>query len=107
MMKRYLTALGVAIMTFGVAGGTIAILGAYNNYSSQLHVSGDPASNPLTMLGEAKWEAARLIGGAVITGSVIAGSVLLGLGWIGGTLERILNQLTSNSASIPHGAGQD
>jgi hypothetical protein len=106
MMKRYLTVLGVAIMAFGVAGGSIAISGAYNDYRSQLHVSGDPASNPLTVLGEVKWQATRLIGGAIITGSVIAGSVLLGLGWIGDTLERILNKLTGKSVPTPHGAGQ-
>ena len=92
-MSRYLIILGVAIIAFGIVGGSIAIMSAYSTYQAQLHVSGDPNSNPLTVLGEVKWQAARLIGGATIVGSLIAGSILMGLGWIGAALEQIRQQL--------------
>jgi len=98
-MRRYLTILGIAIIAFGLAGGSIAISSAYNVYRSQLHVSGDPASNPLTVLDEAKWQAARLIGGGIIVSSFIAGSLLVGLGWIGATLEQIREALSGEPAS--------
>jgi hypothetical protein len=98
-MSRYLIILGVAIIVFGIAGGSIAIMGAYNAYQSQLHVSGDPVSNPLTVLGEAKWQAARLAGGATIVGSVISGSIVMGLGWIGAALEQIRRELSGKRES--------
>ena len=92
-MSRYLMLLGVIIVVFGVAGGSIEISTAYNQYQSQLHVSGDPGSNPLTVLGEAKWQFARLIGGAIIAGGLIAGSMLMGLAWIGRTMEQVRDAL--------------
>ena len=95
-MSRYLIILGVAIIAFGIAGGTIAIMSAYDTYQTQLHVSGDPASNPLTFLGEAKWEAARLVGGATIVAGLVAGSILMGLGWIGAVLEQMQQRLAGN-----------
>lgn len=88
-MSRYLMLLGVIIIAFSVAGGSIQISNSYNEYQSRLHVSGDPGSNPLTVMDEARWQAARLIGGGVIAGGIIAGSILMGLGWIGKTMEQI------------------
>jgi hypothetical protein len=92
-MYRYLTLLGVVIIVFGVAGGSIEISTSYNDYQSHLHVSGMPGSNPLTVLDEARWQAARLIGGFVVAGSLIAGSMLMGLAWIGKTIEEVRDAL--------------
>ena len=97
-MSRYLTLLGVVIIAFGVAGGSIQISNSYNEYQSRLHVSGDPGSSPLTVLDEARWQAARLVGGGVIAGSLIAGSILMGLGWIGKTMEQIREALSAELA---------
>ena len=92
-MYRYLTLLGVGIIVFSVAGGTIQISNSYNEHQSLLHVSGVPGSNPLTVLDEARWQAARLIGGGAIAGGVIAGSMLMALAWIGKTLEQVRDVL--------------
>jgi len=88
-MYRYLIVLGVATIVFSIAGGSIEIANSYNTYQSHLHLSGAAESNPLTVLDEAQWQLARLIGGAVIAGGVIAGSMLMGLAWIGKTGEEI------------------
>ena len=92
-MYRYLTLLGVVIIVFSVAGGTIQISNSYNEHQSLLHVSGVSGSNPLSVLDEARWQAARLIGGGVIAGGVIAGSMLMALAWIGKTLEQVRDVL--------------
>src|SRR5260221_11115338 len=86
-MYRYLTLLGVGIIVFSVAGGTIQISNSYNEHQSLLHVSGVPGSNLLTVLDEARWQAARLIGSGVIAGGIMARSLLMALAWIGKILE--------------------
>src|SRR5262249_43774112 len=97
-MSRYLMLLGIVIIVFGVAGGSIQISNSFNEYQSHLHVSGDPGSSPLTVLDEARWQAARLIGGGVIAGGLITGSILMGLGWIGKTMEQIRDALKEELA---------
>jgi hypothetical protein len=95
-MSRYLMLLGVVIIVFSVAGGSIEISSSYNDYQSRLHVSGVPGSNPLTVLDEARWQFARLIGGAVIAGGLISGSMLMGLAWIGSTIEQVRDALSED-----------
>jgi len=101
-MYRYLTLLGVVIIVFSVVGGAIEISTSYNEYQSLLHVSGAPGSNPLTVLDEARWQAARLIGGGVIAGGVIAGSILMGLAWIGKTIEEVRDALGADLGEDAH-----
>src|SRR5437899_2771692 len=97
-MYRYLTLLGVVVIVFSVVGGAIEISTSYNEYQGLLHVSGAPGSNPLTVLDEARWQAARLIGCGVIAGGVIAGSILMGLAWIGKTIEEVRDALVPDLA---------
>jgi hypothetical protein len=104
-MYRYLTLLGIVVIVFSVAGGSIEISTRYNEYQSQLHVSGVPGSNPLTVLDEARWQAVRLIGGGVIAGGLIAGSMLMGLAWIGKTIEQVRDALGEDiGESVPQPA---
>ena len=101
-MNRYLMLLGVALIVFSVAGGSIEILNGLNQYQNRLHVSGTPGTNPLSVLDEAQWQFARLVGGGIIAGGVVGGSLLMGLAWIGGTLELIRDALsaTRTQASV-------
>ena len=105
-MHRYLTLLGVVIIVFSVAGGVIQISNSYNEYQGLLHVSGTPGSNPLTVLDEARWQAARLIGGGVIAGGIIAGSMLMGLAWSGKTLEQVRDALARDIGEAAPQPGQ-
>jgi len=81
--------LGVAIIVFSVAGGSLAIANSYNQYQGHLHISGVADTNPLSVLDEVQWQVARLVGGAVIMGGLVSGSILMGLAWIGRTLEQL------------------
>src|SRR5947207_793791 len=104
-MSRYLLLLGVVVIVFSIGAGSIEISSAYNNYQSRLHVSGIPGSNPLTVIDEAQWQAARLVGSILIFAGVISGSMLMGLGWIGKTLEQIrevfAQELAESAAVAP------
>lgn len=92
-MHRYLTLLGVVVIVFSVAGGSIELASSYSEYRARFHVSGEADANPLTVMDEARWQAARLIGGGVIAGGLIAGSMLMGLAWIGRTAEQLRDSL--------------
>lgn len=99
-MNRYLMLLGVAIMVFSIAGGSIEISGSYNDYQTHLRVSGTPDTNPLTVLDEVRWQFARLVGGGIITGGVISGSMLMALAWIGRTMEEVRDALSDELAGV-------
>jgi hypothetical protein len=103
-MSRYLTILGVAIIVFSVAGGSLELSASYNEYQTRVRVSGNVTIAPLTVMDEAKWQVARIVGGAIIAGGVIAGSALLGLGSICGTLEQIRDLLGSEVVEISNGS---
>lgn len=103
-MSRYLTILGVAIIVFSVAGGCLELSASYNEYQTRVRVSGNVTIGPLTVMDEAKWQVARILGGAIIAGGVIAGSALLGLGSICGTLEQIRDLLGSEVVEISNGS---
>lgn len=100
-MSRYLMLLGVAIIAFSIAGGSIEISGSYNEYQTHLRVSGTPGTNPLTVLDDARWQFARLIGGGIIMGGLISGSMLMALGWIGRTMEEVRDALSNELAEGP------
>lgn len=99
-MNRYLMLLGIAIIVFSLAGGSVEISNSYNQYQSHLHVSGAPGTNPLTVFDEVQWQFARLVGGAIITGGLISGSMLMGLAWIGRTLEHLRDSLTGELTEV-------
>lgn len=100
-MNRYLTLLGVAIIVFSIAGGSIELSNSYNQYQSHFRVSGTPGTNPLTMLDEAQWQLARLVGGGIIMGGLISGSMLMALGWIGRILEQLRDALAEELREAP------
>lgn len=100
-MNRYLTLLGVAIIVFSIAGGSIELSNSYNQYQSHFRVSGTPGTNPLTMLDEAQWQFARLVGGGIILGGLISGSMLMALGWIGRILEQLRDALAEELRDAP------
>jgi hypothetical protein len=62
-MYRYLMLLGIVTIVFSVVGGCIEIANSYSEYQGRLHVSGVADKNPLTVMDEARWQVARLIGG--------------------------------------------
>lgn len=88
-MNRYLMLLGVAIIVFSIAGGSLEIANSYNQYQSHVHVSGVADTNPMSVLDEVQWQFARLVGGGIIMGGLISGSILMALGWIGRVLEEV------------------
>ena len=88
-MNRYLLVLGVAVIVFSIAGGSLEIANSYSKYQGHLRISGIADANALSLLDEAEWQFARLVGGAVIMGGLISGSILMGLAWIGRTLEEL------------------
>lgn len=100
-MNRYVMVLGVAIMVFSIAGGSIEISASYSRYQARFRVTGAPDSNPLTVLDEARWQFGRLVGGTVIAVGVISGSMLMALGWIGRTMEQIRDALEGELAELP------
>ena len=107
-MHRYLMLLGIAIIVFGVAGGSIELSSSYDQYRSRIQAAGGATGSPMTALDEARWQVARVIGGAIIAGGVIAGSILMGLAWIGRSLEQVRDALHGEfvEASAKEGAAQ-
>lgn len=99
-MNRYLTLLGISVIVFSIATGTIEILDGFNRYQSHMQVSGAPGTNPLTVVEEVQWQFARLLGGFIIAGGIVCGSLLMGLAWIGGILERVLLALSGEAAGV-------
>lgn len=98
-MNRYLMLLGVAIIVFSLAGGSLQIANSYNQYQSHIQFSGAPGTNPLSVLDEAQWQFARLVGGGIIMGGLISGSILMALAWIGRTLEELRVLLAANTTT--------
>jgi hypothetical protein len=100
-MHRYLMLLGIAIIVFGVAGGSVELSSSYDQYRSRIQATGGATGSPMTALDEARWQVARVIGGAVIAGSMIAGSILMGLAWIGRSLEQVRDALHGEFVEAP------
>jgi hypothetical protein len=100
-MNRYLMLLGIAIVVFSLAGGSIELSSSYNEYQSHIHAAGGATGTPLTALDEARWQVTRLVGGGIIAGGAIAGSMLMGLAWIGRTMEQVRDALHGEPVEIP------
>ena len=88
-MKGYLIVLGAIVVSVSVIGGAIYLSGSYDEYQRRLHALNAPPGASMTVLDEAKWQVARIIGIAGLAGGVILGSMLMGIGWMGKTLEEI------------------
>jgi hypothetical protein len=97
-MNRYLMLLGVAIIVFSLAGGSLELVDSYNQYQSHLRIVGGVGPTSMSVLDEAEWQFARLVGGGIIMGGLIFGSILMALGWIGRTLEEIRAVITEKTA---------
>lgn len=92
-MHRYLMLLGVAIVTISVFGGALQLSTSYNTYYSHLQAAGSAAGTSVTVLDEARWQVAQILGVGIIAGGTIAGSILMGLSWIGHTMEHLRDAL--------------
>ena len=92
-MKRYLVLLGAAIIVLSLVGGAIYLSVSYNEYQSRIQAVGAPAGSPLSLFDVAKWQFARVMGGAIIFGGLIYGSLLMGLGWIAKLVQDIRDSL--------------
>src|SRR6516225_865077 len=88
-MKGYLVTFGVATIAISIIGGVLYLSSNYDEYQSRLHAFGASPDAPIMMYDVAKWQFAKILGGAIIFGGWIFGSLLMGLGWIGKTLEEI------------------
>jgi hypothetical protein len=93
MMHRYLIVLGAIVVTVSVIGGAIFLSGSYDEYQRRLHALNAPAGASVTLMDEAKWQFAKIIGTGTLAGGVILGSMLMGLGWIGKVLEEIRDSM--------------
>lgn len=102
-MNRYLMLLGIVVIVFSVAGGSIELSASYNEYRSHVQALGGVTGTPLTAVDEVKWQLARLVGGAVIAGGLISGSMLMALAWIGKTMEQVRDALAGELAEAPGG----
>lgn len=100
-MHRYLMLLGVAVLAFSLAGGSVELSSAYNEYRSRIQATGGVTGTPFTAFDEVRWQLARLIGGAIISIGVIFGSILMGLAWIGRTIEQMRDALTGELEPLP------
>jgi hypothetical protein len=98
-MNRYLMLLGIAIIVFSIAGGSLEIANGYNQYQSHMQVAGPPGTNPLNVFDEVQWQLARLVGGGIIMGGLVAGSILMGLSWIGQVLEQVRDSIAHATTS--------
>jgi hypothetical protein len=94
--------LGIVIIVFSVAGGSIELSNSYKEYQTHMQANGGEG-NPLTVMDEVRWQVARLVGGAVIAGGLISGSMLMGLAWIGRTMEQVRDALEGELAPEPAG----
>lgn len=98
-MNRYLMLLGVVIIVFSIAGGSLEIANGYNQYQSHVQVSGPPGTSPLNVFDEVQWQFARLVGVGIIMGGLVSGSILMGLSWIGRILEQLRDLLVQATAT--------
>ena len=99
-MNRYLMLLGIVIIVFCIAGGSIELSNSYKEYQTHMQANGGEG-NPLTVMDELRWQVARLVGGAVIAGGLISGSMLMALAWIGKTMEQVRDALDGELAEAP------
>lgn len=97
-MKRYLIVLGAIVITLSILGGAIYLSGSYEEYQRRLQALGAPPGSPMTIMDQAKWQFAKVVGTAILAGGVILGSVLMGLGWIGKTLEEIRDAMVMETS---------
>ena len=88
-MKSYLIVLGALVVTLSVIGGAVFLSGSYDQYQRRLQAMNAPAGSSLTVVDEAKWQLAKIVGTGGLIGGVVLGSILMGIGWIGKTLEEI------------------
>jgi len=88
-MKSYLVVLGAIVVTVSVIGGAIFLSGSYDAYQRRMQALNAPAGSAMTLLDEAKWQFAKIIGTVALAGGVTLGSILMGIGWMGGTLPEI------------------
>jgi len=94
--------LGIVIVVFCIAGGSIELSSSYKEYQTHMQAAGGEG-NPLTVMDEVRWQVARLVGSAVIAGGLISGSMLMGLAWIGRTMEQVRDALEGELAPAPAG----
>src|SRR5438093_6346984 len=97
-MKGYLIVLGAIVITLSIVGGAVYLSGSHEEYQRRLQALGAPAGSPMTMMDQAKWQFAKVVGTAVLAGGVILGSMLMGLGWIGKTLEEIRDAMVMETS---------
>jgi len=96
-MKGYLIVLGAVVITLSVIAGALYLSGSYEEYERRLQALGAPAGSPMTLMDQAKWQFAKIVGTGIIAGGIVLGSVLMGLGWIGKTLEEIRDALVTEA----------
>jgi hypothetical protein len=97
-MKGHLIVLGAIVITLSILGGAVYLSGSYEEYQQRLQALGAPAGSPMTLMDQAKWQFAKVVGTAILAGGVILGSVLMGLGWIGKTLEEIRDAMVMETS---------
>ena len=100
-MKAYLVTFGVATIAISIIGGVLYLSSNYDEYQSRLHAFGASPDAPIMMYDVAKWQLAKILGGAIIFGGWIFGSLLMGLGWMGKTLEEIRETMGGELAENP------
>lgn len=88
-MKSYLIVLGALVVSVSLIGGAIFLSGNYDQYQRRLQAMNAPAGSPLTVVDEAKWQFAKIVGTGGLVGGIVLGSILMGIGWMGKTLEEI------------------
>ena len=86
------------MITLSIVGGAVYLSGSHEEYQRRLQALGAPAGSPMTMMDQAKWQFAKVVGTAVLAGGVILGSMLMGLGWIGKTLEEIRDAMVMETS---------
>lgn len=92
-MKSYLIVLGALVVTLSIIGGAIYLSESYDQYQRRLQALNAPAGSPYTMVDEAKWQFAKVVGTGGLVAGVILGSLLMGVGWMGKTLEDIRDSM--------------
>ncbi|HEY8133383.1 MAG TPA: hypothetical protein VII12_16025 [Thermoanaerobaculia bacterium] len=97
-MKGYLIVVGALVVTVSLIGGAIYLSGSYEQYQRRLQALNAPAGSPMTVMDEAKWQFAKVVGTSVLAGGIILGSMLMGLGWIGKTLEEIRDAMVMETS---------
>src|SRR5258708_33148512 len=92
--------LGIVIIVFCIAGGSIELSNSYKEYQTHMQANGGEG-NPLTVMDELRWQVARLVGGAGVAGGLISGAMLMALAWIGKNMEQVGHALDREPAQQP------